>query len=88
MNKPRSLDELLRSHDLAPDHFFQIPGIAQQIRNKLNKFVRYCKSHRAFSRRMVFLALNVPYADLEDLTLKAASHAIIEVLSNEEPAIA
>jgi hypothetical protein len=37
---------------------------------------------------MIFLALNVPYADLEDLNLKAAAHAITEVLSNEEPAIA
>lgn len=88
MNKPRSLDELLRSHDLTADEFFQTQGVAQQIRNKLNKFVRYCKSHRAFARRMIFLALNVPYADLEDLNLKAAAHAITEVLSNEEPAIA
>lgn len=88
MNKSRSLDELLHCHDITADEFFQAQGIAQQIRNKLNRFVLYCRSHRTFSRRMVFLALNVPYADLEDLGLKAAAHAITEVLSNEEPAIA
>jgi hypothetical protein len=88
MNKSRSLDELLHCHELTADEFFQAQGIAQQIRNKLNKFVRYCRTHRAFSRRMIFLALNVPYADLEDQGLKAAAHAITEVLSNEEPAVA
>jgi hypothetical protein len=88
MNKTRSLDELLRCHDLTADEFFQNAAIAQQIRNKLNRFVRYCKSHRAFARRMIYLALNVPLADLEDLPLKTAAHAITEILSNEEPAVA
>jgi hypothetical protein len=37
---------------------------------------------------MLTLALNVTYAELETTKLKAASFAINEVLSNEEPAIA
>lgn len=37
---------------------------------------------------MLTLALNVSYAQLEASNLKAASFAINEVLSNEEPAIA
>jgi hypothetical protein len=37
---------------------------------------------------MIVLALNISYADLEDAGIKTASHAIIEVLANEEPAIA
>jgi hypothetical protein len=37
---------------------------------------------------MIALALNIPYTDLEDLKIKTASHAITEVLSNEEAAIA
>jgi hypothetical protein len=88
MNKTRSLDELLRCHDLTADEFFQNPAIAQQIRSKLNRFVRYVKSHRHFARRMLHLALNVPLNDLQDLTLKTAAHAITEVLSNEEIEIA
>ena len=88
MNKIRSLNELLRCHDLTADEFFQSPAIAQQIRSKLNRFVRYVKSHRHFARRMLHLALNVPLNDLQDLTLKTAAHAITEVLSNEEIEIA
>nr|BAJ98917.1 predicted protein [Hordeum vulgare subsp. vulgare] len=89
MDKPRSLDALLKSHDIPAEEFFQTLGIAQQIRNNLTRFIRYCRSHRTFARRMITLALNVPASDLEqDPALRTASHAITEVLSNEEPALA
>lgn len=54
----------------------------------MDKFIRYCRSHRPFARRMIALALNVHHTELEDLALKAAAHAITEVLANEEAAIA
>lgn len=37
---------------------------------------------------MITLALNITYSELEDKNLKSASHAINEVLGNEETAIA
>jgi hypothetical protein len=79
---------LLRSHTVTADEFFSVAGIVQQIRGKLDKFADYCQRHRTFSHRMLTLALNVSYAQLELTNLKAASFAINEVLSNEEPAIA
>lgn len=37
---------------------------------------------------MLTLALNVTLEQLQDIPLKTAAHAVTEVLSNEEPAVA
>jgi hypothetical protein len=88
MEKARSLDSLLRNHSITADEFFQVPGIAQQVRSHLDRFANYLRRHRIFAHRMLALALNITYAELEHPPTKTASHAINEVLANEEAAIA
>jgi hypothetical protein len=35
MDKAKTLEALLRCHEITPEDFFQTQGIAQQIRNNL-----------------------------------------------------
>jgi hypothetical protein len=56
--------------------------VASQIRDKLSRFVKYCRTHRTFTIRMIELSLNIPYSDLENDKIRSASFAINDVLNN------
>lgn len=88
MNKGRSLQNLLRDHNVTADDFLETPGITAQIRSNLSRFVDYCRKHRCFTIRMIELALNISYEQLEDKKVRTASYAANDIFANEETEIA
>jgi hypothetical protein len=67
---------MIRDHSITAEEFFQTQGIASQIRNHLPRFTHYVRTHRPFAQRMIQLALNISYAELESNPIKTASHTI------------
>ena len=65
MEKPKTFVSLMRDHNITPDEFFNVLGITQQVKNNLSRFIKYCKTHQAFTQRMITLALNISYEELE-----------------------
>ena len=74
MNQVNSIDALLKNDSIPADEFLSTQGISTQVRCHLKKFTNYCRTHREFTVRMLELAFNTSYSELNNNQQQKASH--------------